>query len=88
MIILIGAMSGLIGAEKAGVLTTVLFVVGGLLVGIGMGMASGSLAYSVLSSKRLPAAVALVVYQVIPMFFMVGTPFLALWLAWVVKPHL
>ncbi len=87
MITLAGALGGLAGAreEKAGAVASVLFSLGGLLVGFGAGAASTKLAYLVLWSKKLTDAVVLVLYSIVPtLFFMaviVGTACLAAWLA-------
>lgn len=81
VITLAGALGGVGGArgEKAGVLATILFGVGGLLVGLGGALLSTKFAYSALRSKG-----AGIFYMVVPMLFLfaviASTAFLASWL--------
>ncbi len=86
LIILTGALGGLAGPRraKAGAVTTILCVFGGLLVGWALAVLSSISAYSVLNSKRLAVGVALVGYFFLPMLFMAGTFLLVNFLLWLV----
>ena len=81
--ILAGAMGGVFGARaaKAGVVATILFAFGGLLLGFALGMVWIILAYSVLLSARLAGRVTFFFYHWLPMLLVVGTVLLAAWLA-------
>ena len=73
---------------KSAAATAIGAVCGGLIgfvVGFAGAQVSGRLAYSVLNSKTLGDAIQVVLYLVLPMPFISGTPFLAIWLVSLVK---
>ncbi|MGA2618343.1 MAG: hypothetical protein ABSF26_12085 [Thermoguttaceae bacterium] len=82
MIVFLAALVALVGAReaKAGVAVTILFTLGGLLVGLSLGTVSGRLAYLALNSRKSSAAVFLA-YLFTPLLFMFGTVVLIVWLA-------
>jgi hypothetical protein len=82
---LAGALGGMGGARegKAGLLVVVLFTLGGLLIGIGVGVYSLGLANSALKSKRPAAPVA---YMIVPMLSFLVAMFVSFWVAlWLVR---
>jgi len=87
IIVFTGTMGALGGAREgnAGIVMTLLFALGGFLVGCVLARVSGTLAYSALNSKRLTVGMALGVYGMIPVFFLLLTMFgtfeLSMWLA-------
>jgi hypothetical protein len=68
LMIFFGPLMGFCAAfsHKAGWGTVTLFTVGGLLVGIGSGIAFTKLAYLALESKRLPEWLGIILYGLIP----------------------
>jgi hypothetical protein len=86
LIVLAGAMGGLAGAREgnAGVMTTLLSILGGFLIGLVLARISGTLAYAILWSKKLPAGVQAALYMIVPVLFLlltiVGTMGLTIWL--------
>jgi hypothetical protein len=77
MIVFLAALVALVGAReaKAGVAVTILFTLGGLVIGFALGTVSGRLAYLALKSRKSSA------YLLCPLFFMFGTVVLIVWLA-------
>ena len=82
MVVVLAALVALVGAReaKAGVVATISFTLGGLLVGFALGTVSGRLAYLALESRKSSAAV-LIAYLFTPLLFMFGTVVLIVWLA-------
>ncbi len=69
LMILAGPVSGFAAAQArhAGPLPDVLFALAGLAIAVSVGSAAKKFAYSTLNSKKLPAAVGLLVYTLIPL---------------------
>ena len=86
MTILTGAVAGYVAAHSyhAGVLSLILFTVGGLLIGIGFGVGFGNLADSTLSSKKLSDGMQLLLSLVISLAGLFAAMFAPPLLAWIV----
>jgi len=86
LVVLVGPILGWGAAhgEKAGTGAIVLFTLGGLLLGLGMGGLSSKLSYSVLMEKKLSDGLRLFVSMLIPFLSLLVVLFVPFWLAWVI----
>lgn len=83
---LVGGLGSLVAAKIAHVpvAATVLCVLGGLVLGFGIAVASHRLTYTILDSKKLPDAAVDYLYTIVPQLSVVGTLVLAMLLVlWV-----
>ena len=74
--IIVAAAMGAIGgssSENAGAMTSILFGVGGLIIGYIVAKASGRFAYSILFSNKLRDTTKFIVYLISPMLFLFAT---------------
>jgi hypothetical protein len=70
LMMLAGPFSGVVVAHqhKLGTPSLILFGLAGLVIGLGVGMLSSKVAYTILRSKKLPAGLQSIAYLFIPVF--------------------
>lgn len=83
LMILSGPIGGFFAAhsEKAGIVSVVLFIIGGVIEGYGVAMLSAKIVDSILMSKRLSAGAGLIFSWLVLVVGLLAAMFAPVWLA-------